>query len=107
MSQQPHIADRHSLRTALFGMMVLALGMGIGRFLYTPMLPVLLAEGRFTFSELSWIASVNYAGYLVGSLLFSFGLFHLPGRLRPMLLSSAVATGGLILAMALFSTPWW
>ena len=105
MSQQPHIADRYSLSTALFGMMVLALGMGIGRFLYTPMLPVLLAEGRFTFSELSWIASVNYAGYLVGSLLFSFGLFHLPGRLRPMLLSSAVATGGLILAMALFSNP--
>ena len=105
MSQQPHIADRYSLRTALFGMMVLALGMGIGRFLYTPMLPVLLAEGRFTFSELSWIASVNYAGYLVGSLLFSFGLFHLSGRLRPMLLSSAVATGGLILAMALFSNP--
>ncbi|HAU4366804.1 TPA: MFS transporter [Citrobacter amalonaticus] len=105
MSQQPHIADRYSLRTALFGMMVLALGMGIGRFLYTPMLPVLLAEGRFTFSELSWIASVNYSGYLVGSLLFSFGLFHLPGRLRPMLLSSAVATGALILAMALFSNP--
>lgn len=105
MSQQPHIADRYSLSSALFGMMVLALGMGIGRFLYTPMLPVLLAEGRFTFSELSWIASVNYAGYLVGSLLFSFGLFHQPGRLRPMLLSSAVATGGLILAMALFSDP--
>ncbi|EHK0945438.1 MFS transporter [Citrobacter farmeri] len=105
MSQPQHIADRYSLSTALFGMMVLALGMGIGRFLYTPMLPVLLAEGRFTFSELSWIASVNYAGYLAGSLLFSFGLFHLPGRLRPMLLSSAVATSGLILAMALFSGP--
>ncbi|HHE5698763.1 TPA: MFS transporter [Citrobacter amalonaticus] len=105
MSQPQHIADRYSLSTALFGMMVLALGMGIGRFLYTPMLPVLLAEGRFTFSELSWVASVNYAGYLVGSLLFSFGLFHQPGRLRPMLLSSAVATGGLILAMALFSGP--
>lgn len=105
MSQPPHIADKYSLSTALFGMMVLALGMGIGRFLYTPMLPVLLAEGRFTFSELSWIASVNYAGYLVGSLLFSFGLFHLPGRLRPMLLTSAVVTGGLILAMALFSAP--
>ncbi|HCC5833159.1 MFS transporter [Citrobacter farmeri] len=105
MSQPQHIADRYSLSTALFGMMVLALGMGIGRFLYTPMLPVLLAEGRFTFSELSWIASVNYAGYLAGSLLFSFGLFHQSGRLRPMLLSLAVATSGLILAMALFSGP--
>ncbi|WP_336219546.1 MFS transporter [Citrobacter amalonaticus] len=105
MSQQQHSADRYSFSTALFGMMVLTLGMGIGRFLYTPMLPVLLAEGRFTFTQLSWIASVNYAGYLVGSLLFSFGLFHLPGRLRPMLLSAAVATGALILAMALFSGP--
>lgn len=106
MSQQPHnVTDRFSLSTALFGMMVLALGMGIGRFLYTPMLPVLLAEGRFTFSELSWIASVNYAGYLAGSLLFSFALFHLPSRLRPLLLTSAVATGMLILAMALFAHP--
>lgn len=106
MSQQPHhLADRFSFSTALFGMMVLALGMGIGRFLYTPMLPVLLAEGRFSFSELSWIASVNYAGYLVGSLLFSLGLFHLPGRLRPLLFTSAVATGILILAMAALTHP--
>ncbi|EMX9179741.1 MFS transporter [Citrobacter sedlakii] len=106
MSQQPHhLADRFSFSTALFGMMVLALGMGIGRFLYTPMLPVQLAEGRFSFSELSWIASVNYAGYLVGSLLFSFGLFHLPGRLRPLLFTSAVATGILILAMAALTHP--
>lgn len=106
MSQQPHhLADRFSFSTALFGMMVLALGMGIGRFLYTPMLPVLLAEGRFSFSELSWIASVNYAGYLVGSLLFSFGLFHLPGRLCPLLFTSAVATGILILTMAALTHP--
>ena len=52
-------------------MLVLTLGMGLGRFLYTPMLPVMLAEGEFSFSELSWIASGNYAGYLAGSLLFS------------------------------------
>lgn len=105
MIPQQHSADHYAISTALFGMMVLALGMGIGRFLFTPLLPVLLAEGRFTFSELSWIASINYAGYLVGSLLFSFGLFHLPGRLRPMLLGAAVTTGVLILAMALFTQP--
>lgn len=105
MSQQQHVADHYSFRTAFFGMMVLTLGMGIGRFLYTPMLPVMLAEGGFTFSELSWIASINYAGYLVGSLLFSFGFLHLPTRLRPMLMSSAVVTGLLILAMAYLSQP--
>ncbi len=69
------------------------------------MLPVMLAEKQLTFTELSWIASANYAGYLAGSLLFSFGLFHLPSRLRPMLLASATATGILILAMAIFIQP--
>lgn len=96
---------RHPIFTALFGMMVLTLGMGIGRFLYTPMLPVMLAENQLTFNELSWIASANYAGYLAGSLLFSFGLFHFPSRLRPMLLTCATATGLLILAMAIFTQP--
>ncbi|EDI4569265.1 MFS transporter [Salmonella enterica subsp. enterica serovar Orientalis] len=98
-------SPRHPIFTALFGMMVLTLGMGIGRFLYTPMLPVMLAEKQLTFNQLSWIASANYAGYLAGSLLFSFGLFHLPSRLRPMLLASAVATGILILSMAIFTQP--
>lgn len=98
-------SNHHSIRVALFGLLVLTLGMGIGRFLYTPMLPVLLSEGQFTFDQLSWIASANYAGYLAGSLLFSFGLFHQPSLLRPMLLTSAIATTGLILAMALFIHP--
>ncbi|MDI4751811.1 MFS transporter, partial [Salmonella enterica subsp. enterica serovar Anatum] len=31
--------------------------------------------------------------------------FHLPSRLRPMLLASAVATGILILSMAIFTQP--
>lgn len=91
------------MKNALFGMLVLTLGMGIGRFLYTPLLPVMLAENLFTFPQLSWIASINYAGYLVGSLLFSFSLFHLPSRLRPRLLLSAFASGLLILAMACFT----
>ncbi|EYH84019.1 hypothetical protein SEEHN189_08420 [Salmonella enterica subsp. enterica serovar Heidelberg str. N189] len=71
-------SPRHPIFTALFGMMVLTLGMGVGRFLYTPMLPVMLAEKQLTFNQLSWIASANYAGYLAGSLLFSFGLFISP-----------------------------
>lgn len=103
MPQGKSGSNHHSIRIALFGLLVLTLGMGIGRFLYTPMLPVLLTEGQFTFSQLSWIASANYAGYLAGSLLFSFALFHQPSRLRPMLLASALATTGLITAMAFYS----
>ncbi len=89
MPSSSHPVERFSFSTALFGMLVLTLGMGLGRFLYTPMLPVMMAEGAFSFSQLSWIASGNYAGYLAGSLLFSFGAFHQPSRLRPLLLVSA------------------
>ncbi|HDG1672157.1 TPA: MFS transporter [Kluyvera cryocrescens] len=86
-------------------MVVLTLGMGIGRFLYTPMLPIMLHEGLFTFSQLSLIASANYAGYLFGSLLFSFGVFTRLAHLKAMLLAVALITGLLILFMAIVTVP--
>ncbi|WNN73146.1 MFS transporter [Kluyvera cryocrescens] len=95
----------HQIRTAVFGMVVLTLGMGIGRFLYTPMLPIMLHEGLFTFSQLSLIASANYAGYLFGSLLFSFGVFTRLAHLKAMLLAVALITGLLILFMAIVTVP--
>ncbi|MEQ9864408.1 MFS transporter [Pectobacterium aroidearum] len=90
-----------TLTLALFGTIVLALGMGLGRFLYTPMLPVMLEEGRFTFNQLSYIASANYAGYLFGSLLFSFSRRTSASQPMFLLLSAAAATGVLLLAMAM------
>lgn len=93
------------LSTAVFGMVVLTLGMGIGRFLYTPMLPVMLHEGLLTFSQLSIIASANYAGYLVGSLIFSFGIFSAVNKLRVLLLVSALLTVTLIFLMAKVTQP--
>lgn len=99
------VVGYRQLSTAVFGMLVLTLGMGIGRFLYTPMLPVMLHEGIFTFSQLSLIASANYAGYLAGSLLFSFGIFGGLKNISVMLLAAALATGILIFAMAAIARP--
>lgn len=104
MTVEQNVAGVHSWRTAIFGTLVLSLGIGIGRFVYTSLLPIMLNEGLFTFAQLSWAASANYAGYLLGSLLFSFGAFHRAIPLRVMLLSMAIATGLFILAMALLTS---
>ena len=56
-------------RVAATGMVSLAVAMGIGRFAFTPLLPMMLADGVLTLPEASWLASMNYLGYLVGALL--------------------------------------
>ena len=56
------------LRTAFAGMAMLALGLGIGRFLLTPMMPLMQADAGLSLSGGSWLASINLAGYLAGAL---------------------------------------
>ena len=51
------------------GLLSLAVAMGIGRFAFTPLLPMMLAEGALDLSAASWLASANYFGYLLGALL--------------------------------------
>jgi predicted MFS family arabinose efflux permease len=56
------------LRIALAGLAALAIAMGIGRFAFTPILPMMQAEGLVTLQAGGWLASANYAGYLAGAL---------------------------------------
>lgn len=51
------------------GMLALAVAMGIGRFAFTPLLPMMLADAVVDLSAASWLASANYSGYLIGALL--------------------------------------
>ena len=46
----------------------LAAGMGIGRFVYTPVLPLMEAQAGLTPSAGAALATANYSGYLVGAL---------------------------------------
>jgi Uncharacterised MFS-type transporter YbfB len=55
-------------RAAIVGLFALAAAMGIGRFGFTPLLPLMLAEGALGLREGSWLAAANYAGYLAGAL---------------------------------------
>jgi MFS family permease len=59
------------MRIVLSGMLALALAMGIGRFLYTPLLPLMQDAEGFGPDIAGLIGSANFAGYLAGSLLMS------------------------------------
>ncbi len=63
MSQIP------ALRIAFAGMAALAVAMGIGRFAFTPILPMMQDDAGLTVASGGYLASANYLGYFAGSLL--------------------------------------
>jgi predicted MFS family arabinose efflux permease len=60
------------------GFITLMVAMGIGRFLYTPLLPLMLTEYGLRTEQAGLLASLNYVGYLVGA----FAAGHLCHRFR-------------------------
>src|SRR4051812_24819101 len=50
---------------AVSGLAALAVAMGIGRFAFTPILPMMHG---MSVTEGGWLASANYVGYLAGGL---------------------------------------
>jgi MFS family permease len=61
-------AQRQALRVALTGLACLAVAMGMGRFAFTPVLPMMLDDGLLDLRQASALASSNYLGYLLGAL---------------------------------------
>src|SRR3954464_5311789 len=61
-------AQQGGLAVALAGLAAPAAGPGIGRFAFTPLLPMMQADAGLTLREGAWLASANYAGYLAGAL---------------------------------------
>ncbi len=59
-------------RVAMAGMVALAVAMGIGRFAFTPLLPMMLHDGVIDLPAASWLASANYLGYLLGAVWCTF-----------------------------------
>ncbi|MFO1198541.1 MAG: YbfB/YjiJ family MFS transporter [Burkholderiaceae bacterium] len=52
----------------MLGVVALAVAMGIGRFAFTPLLPLMLRDGTLDAAAGAEWAAANYAGYLVGAL---------------------------------------
>ncbi|RWN58144.1 YbfB/YjiJ family MFS transporter [Mesorhizobium sp.] len=97
-----NIASPSPLRLAFAGMIALAVAMGIGRFVYTPILPGMMEELGLTPADAGWIASANYLGYLVGALAAVGGWAH--GRERLLMLAGLAATAVLTGLMGLADT---
>jgi MFS family permease len=69
----------------------LAAGMGVGRFVYTPILPLMHTQAGLSAGAGANLATANYAGYLVGAL---------AGILSPALVRSRTVLRGSLLALA-------
>jgi predicted MFS family arabinose efflux permease len=68
---QPFHADAapgSARRAALACMAALAVALGVGRFAFTPLLPLMLHGGALDIRHGGWLASLNYAGYFLGAI---------------------------------------
>jgi predicted MFS family arabinose efflux permease len=85
---------------AIGGCFALAAAMGLGRFLYTPVLPFMAEAVPLTAGQAGLIASANFLGYMLGAWLAAAGLFK--HRVRAWflvgLMTSALSTAAMGLA---------
>ena len=56
------------VRLSIGGAATLLVGMGLGRFSYTPLIPALIEEGWLSAAEAGSVAAFNLAGFLIGAL---------------------------------------
>ena len=78
-------------------MVTLAVAMGLGRFAFTPMLPVMLHEGKLDLQAGGVLASLNYLGYFLGAL----SCAAIRAKPAHMVRGGLVATAVLLLGMGL------
>ena len=59
--------------TPVRGALGLSVAMGMGRFFYTPALPLMVAALHWSSAPGAWIATLNYVGYFIGTLVIAQG----------------------------------
>src|SRR5262249_43961679 len=89
---------------AAAGLLALAVAMGIGRFAFTPILPMMQQDAGVSIAMGGWLASANYIGYLLGALSVMGLRMRATSAIRAGLLTIGLAT----LVMGLESgLVWW
>ncbi len=89
---------RNHLLLAIGGLLAMAASIGVGRFVYTPILPPMIEALSLTKAQAGLIASANFIGYFAGALLAAV---RLPGTRRAWLLGSLAVNAICLAAMGL------
>ncbi|QOY35685.1 YbfB/YjiJ family MFS transporter [Anaerobacillus isosaccharinicus] len=84
--------DRSGYVIVIAGLCCLAIAMGIGRFAYTPLLPLMQEAEQFTSVLAGNLASLNYIGYLVGAVVAGLRVKRSMMRLYLFLVISILTT---------------
>lgn len=69
--QSPMNDQRQRMKVLVAGICSLILGLGIARFSYTPLLPLMQQQAGLGLAEAGWLAAINYTGYLCGAIIAS------------------------------------
>ena len=89
---------------AIAGFIGLAVAMGVGRFAFTPILPLMQAQAGMSIAAGASLAAANYVGYLVGAL----GAMALSGRSSAFIRGALVMTAAVTFCMAVtHGMLWW
>jgi len=83
------------LRLTTVGFMALALAMGIGRFAFTPLLPLMMEDGLISITGGGYLASIHFLGYWLGAVSAAKLPFPPKITLRFSLLAIGVGTVGM------------
>lgn len=88
---------RHAWQVIAAGICALVLTVGLARFAYTPLLPLMRADAGLSAAGGGWLATFNYLGYLAGTLLVArVGDMQLKFRFYRIGLVLAVVSTGLM-----------
>ena len=92
-----HSVTRFKVLSA--GIFSLILVLGVARFAYTPLLPLMQQQAGLGVAAAGWLAAINYAGYLSGALIAS--------RISSLVLKDRLYRIGMVLALVSTSTLCW
>lgn len=61
--------SQQRIKVIVAGILSLVVMVGIARFAYTPMIPIMFDQSSLSIAESGWLAAINYLGYLLGAVI--------------------------------------